>query len=170
MAEKTTRRTWFESMRPADMLADVPSVKAGRRQNAIDQPERCKQSGKPIRSAAGRRSPTGLREPENLRHLRHGSATGRRGRLKSGKVRVQIPLVPPGGMMPCFLLSLAARKDGQPPRVHDRRTDQMCEEFRSSRRTYGLDSRECKVQHHISRGGFIWGSSATEARRGSARR
>ena len=125
MAEKTTRRTWFESMRPANTLADVPSVKAGRRQNAIDQPERCKQSGKPIRSAAGRRSPTGLREPENLRHLRHGSATGRRDRLKSGKLRVRLPLVPPGGMTPCFLLSLAARKDGQPSRVHDL-GDQMC--------------------------------------------
>lgn len=31
MAEKTTRRTWFESMRSADTLADAPPVEAGRR-------------------------------------------------------------------------------------------------------------------------------------------
>ena len=36
------------------MLEDAPSVKVGRRQNPIDQPERCKQSAKPIRRAAGR--------------------------------------------------------------------------------------------------------------------
>ena len=42
---------WFDSTHPR-MPADAPSVKARRRQNAIDQPERCKQSGKPIRSAA----------------------------------------------------------------------------------------------------------------------
>lgn len=36
------------------ILEDAPSVEVGRRQNPIDQPERCKQSGKPIRSAAGR--------------------------------------------------------------------------------------------------------------------
>ena len=43
----------------------LPPVKARRRQNAIDQPERCKQSGKPIRSAARWHTATGLREPEN---------------------------------------------------------------------------------------------------------
>nr|DAE92838.1 MAG TPA: hypothetical protein [Ackermannviridae sp.] len=35
-------------------------MKARRRQNTINQPERCKQSGKPIRSAAVRKPPTGL--------------------------------------------------------------------------------------------------------------
>ena len=59
------RAWWFDSIRPR-MLADVPSVKAGRRQNAKDQPERCKQSGKPIRSAAAERA--GQRDFESLKN------------------------------------------------------------------------------------------------------
>ena len=38
---------------PRQLLEDAPSVQVGRRQNPIDQPERCKQSAKPIRRAAG---------------------------------------------------------------------------------------------------------------------
>nr|DAI63322.1 MAG TPA: hypothetical protein [Caudoviricetes sp.] len=41
-------------------------MKARRRQNTINQPERCKQSGKPIRSAARWQTATGLCEPEKV--------------------------------------------------------------------------------------------------------
>ena len=48
------------------ILEDAPSVEVGRRQNPIDHPERCKQSGKPIRSAARWQTATGLRESEKV--------------------------------------------------------------------------------------------------------
>lgn len=69
---------------------------------------------------------------------------------------------------PDLLLSMTARKDGQPSRVHDR-GGQMCEAwFESASSMVRLLT--AQVQHHISRGGFICGRSATEAQRGSARR
>lgn len=74
-----TRR--FESCRlhhrESGTPEDAPSVKAGRRQNAIDQPERCKQSGKPIWSAARRHTAMGLREPKKVCQSGRRSASGR---------------------------------------------------------------------------------------------
>ena len=51
---------------PVPNAGSLPPVKARRRQNTIDQPERCKQSGKPIRSAARWQTATGLCEPEKV--------------------------------------------------------------------------------------------------------
>lgn len=51
---------------PVPNAGSLPPVKARRRQNTINQPERCKQSGKPIRSAARWQTATGLREPEKV--------------------------------------------------------------------------------------------------------
>ena len=60
----------------------LPPVKARRRQNTINQPERCKQSGKPIRSAARWQPATGLREPEKVcshSEVRNQTSTANRG-------------------------------------------------------------------------------------------
>ena len=51
-AASKAEKCGFKSHPCHQMPEDAPPVEAGRRQNAIDQPERCKQSGKPIRSAA----------------------------------------------------------------------------------------------------------------------
>ena len=68
---------------PAAVKAgSLPPVKARRRQNAIDQPKRCKQSGKPIRRAARRQTAAGLREPEKVcphSEVRNKTSTADRG-------------------------------------------------------------------------------------------
>lgn len=63
-------------------VGSLPPVKARRRQNAIDQPERCKQSGKPIRSAARWQVAAGLCEPEKIcphSEVRNQTSTANRG-------------------------------------------------------------------------------------------
>lgn len=60
------RKMRGQDLPPVPNAGSLPPVKARRRQNAIDQPERCKQSGKPIRSTARWQTATGLCEPEKV--------------------------------------------------------------------------------------------------------